>query len=212
MYIGNVGNRETEISQFLQPYIEERFQMSCQWFQLVVEYYGLEVWNELKTVIRTTIKKADLLQKENKKGKGQYFIISFLKSSVYLEKLEWRIDILDEGFYLDNQESEGYYLPRFLQGKYWEDLDFLLDKTRDHVIRLQNYEWIVIKKQYTELFAFLVFQMIHSLIEYIVEEIEESKLLLSDQFKIIYGEYMDRGIVLYEKEKREDEIFFNKNR
>ena len=53
MYLGKVGSRKTEISQFLQPYMEEQFQMSCQWFQGVMEYYGPEVWNELKTAIGT---------------------------------------------------------------------------------------------------------------------------------------------------------------
>lgn len=203
MYMGKVGNRETEIFQFLQPFMEEQFQLSCQWFQYVMEYYGSEVWNELKITIRKLLKKTELLQKEHKKGEVQYFIISFLRCSIYLDKLQWRMDILDDQFYLDDQECEGYYLPVFIQGKYWEDLDFLLEKARDRFIRLQNYEWMEIKEQYTEFYVLFVLQMVDSLIEYIMEEIEENKISLSESFKVICGEYMDRGIILYEREKKE---------
>jgi hypothetical protein len=168
-----------------------------------MEYYGSEVWNELKITIRKLLKKTELLQKEHKKGEVQYFIISFLRCSIYLDKLQWRMDILDDQFYLDDQECEGYYLPVFIQGKYWEDLDFLLEKARDRFIRLQNYEWMEIKEQYTEFYVLFVLQMVDSLIEYIMEEIEENKISLSESFKVICGEYMDRGIILYEREKKE---------
>ena len=198
MYVGKVGSRKTEISQFLQPYMEEQFQMSCQWFQGVMEYYGPEVWNELKTAIGTMLKKVELLQQCHKKGKIQYFIISFLRCSIYLDKLKWRIDALDEGFYLDEEECGGYYLPTFLQGRYWEDTDFLLEKARDHFIRLQYYEWMEIKEEYTELFVLFILQMMDSLKEYIMEEIEKSNISFSHSLKMICGEYMDRGTIFYE--------------
>ena len=55
-----------------------------------------------------------------------------------------------------------------------------------------------IKEEYTELFVLFILQMMDSLKEYIMEEIEKSNISFSHSLKMICGEYMDRGIIFYE--------------
>ena len=44
-----------------------------------------------------------------------------MQYGIYLDNLGMRIDALDDSFYLDEQESEEYYHPVFLQERYIED-------------------------------------------------------------------------------------------
>ena len=202
-----INGREDEIFQFLQPYMQECIKASCQSVQIEMEILGNEIWDELKNVICKILDNVTKMQKQHKKKDIKYFVFSFMRYGIYLNKFELRIDALDESFYLDEQESAGYYSLDFLQNKYLEDYNYLCKKTKEKFIRLQNYELIGIKKWYADFYNSIIFQVIKSLTELIMEVIVESGVGITDDFKIIYGEYMDRAIVLGTKEKYEREIF-----
>ena len=109
-----------------------------------------------------------------------------------------RIDLLDDSFYLDEQETATYYYPDFLQEKYVEDLNVLQKKAGEKFVRLQNYERIDIKREYSGFYQSILFRMIESLTEVILELITDYEVLAKEDFKIIFGEYMDSAKVLHE--------------
>lgn len=204
-------NRRNSILSYLQPYMEESFRKSCISIQNEVEQHANEIWTGLWNHICTCLKHADILQKKQLKGRLQYLVFSFLQYGVYLDSLVIRIDVLDNSFYLDAQESAGYYCPMFLQERYIQDVDLLQKKLSEKFVRLQNYELIDIKKEYVSFYQSILFRMLESLTEVMMESIADSGILKADGFKILFGEYMDNAIVLYE-EKYEDEIFSDRNR
>lgn len=195
-------DRRKQIIQYLQPHMEECFQKSCNLIQIEIEHHSSEIWHKLCSCIYKCLKYADVLQKQQKKGKLQYLVFSFMQYGIYLDNLEMRIDALDDSFYLDEQESEEYYHPAFLQERYIEDLNYLQKKVGEKYIRLQNYELIDIKKEYASFYQSILFRMIESLTAVIMELLAESEALMADGFKIIFGEYMDNAIVLYEGDIR----------
>lgn len=194
-----ISNRKTEISQYLQTYMEECFQSSCQLFQTDMEQHGNRIWDDLKDAINIILQVASQAQKQGQKGDIQYLAFSFLRSSLYVDRLELRIEVLDDGFYLDRQEAAGDYCLTFLQERFLGDLSLLYRKVREKFIRFQNYELSAIKMQYGSYYDAFSYRMIENLRELIVQEVLKSGISITDNFKIIYGEFMDKAVVVYEK-------------
>lgn len=204
-------DRRPEILQFLQPYMEERFQETCRQMQTEIEKNGHAIWNELKETINELLLYVDKMQKQHKKGKIKYFVCSFLRSSIYLERLEFYIHVMDEGFYLDEQETGAYYCPQFIQKPYLEDINYLHEKAAEKFMRMQKYERYDINEEYIEFYDSLMYKMMESVSELIMETIEKSGIPMSEDFKVIYGEYMGNAAILYEKGGCKDEILSDRD-
>lgn len=197
------GIRKNEILNLLQSYAEQTFQTSCEFLQEKIEYNGAEIWAELKACIHKLLLQTGEAQAERGKEQIQYLAFSFLRHSIYFNKLEYRIDVLDNRFYLDEQGLTEYYCPTFLQGRYVEDLEFLSKKAFEKLVRVQTYEITEIKQKYTALYDSIVMQMIENLTGLIMDEITGNGIVITKRFKIIYGEYMDRAVILYDREESE---------
>ena len=194
-------DRREDILQFIRPYMDECFQVSCREIQRKLEEHGYVMWNELREIIQEMLVRTVDMQKRGCKGKIAYFVCSFLQSSVYIRKLMLRIETLDEGFYLDEQEAGEHYFLWLLQDNYQEDLEFLHQKVYEEFIRVQNYELEEVNVAYTEYYDALICKVIQNLSCLIMRTVSESGTCLSDGFQIVYGEYMGSAAVLCTKEK-----------
>ena len=192
-------DRRPEMLEFLQPHMEERIKESCRQIQIEIEKNGHVIWNELKEKIK------ELLYQKNSEIK--YFVCSFLRYSLYLDRLEFYLHVMDEGFYLDEQEMGIYYCPQFLQELYLADLDYLYKKAAGKFMQIQKYELFDIKEEYTKYYYSVMYKMMESVSGLIMEVIEESGIPIADEFKIIYGEYMGNATILYTKGECGDEVF-----
>lgn len=194
-----VNDRRPEMLQFLQPYMEERFKETCEKIQIEIEKNGHAIWNELNEAIDELLLHVDEVQKQHKKGEIKYFVCSFLRYSLYLGRPEFYIHTMDEEFYLDEQETGIYYCPQFLQKPYLEDLDYLYKKVAEKYMRIQNCEILDIGEEYIEFYYSIMYKMMESVSELIIETIEKRGIPIADHFRIIYGEYMESAEVLYTK-------------
>lgn len=188
-----------EISRFLQSYMEECFLKSCQYVQAEMDTYADKTWKELRDTIYGILLEAGILQKQNKKGDIQYLAFHFMQYGMYMDKLEMRIEVLDDRFYLDEEEAAGYYRPAFLLNRYLADLDFLYRKAGESFIRLQDYELEKVKEEYANFFSAILFQMMKGLSGLIMELVKESGIRITDRFMMIYGEYMECAVILCEE-------------
>ncbi len=114
-----------------------------------------------------------------------------------LDRLELRIDALDDGFYLDTQEASAHYHADFLQDRFLQDLIFLYEKAAEKFIRIQHFEQVQIRQNYAEYYDALLFQMIKALTGLILETVEESEVHAAGSLRIICGDYMDHAVILY---------------
>lgn len=201
-----VKDRRKEIFQYLQNDMENCFLQSCQYLQTEVEMQGSRIWKELKDKIIEVIQEAVKAQGQNKKGKIRYLTFNFLKSSLLMDKVEFYIEVLDEGFYLDEYEAAAYYCPSFLQDKFIDDLSYLYRIVRGKFIRLQSHELTAIKEQYAGYYFSVVYKLVQNLLGQITDEIVKSGIGISECFMIIFGEYMEQAAIVYTKEKCKDEI------
>lgn len=204
--VEKMKDRRKEICQYLHNYMEACFLQSCQLIQTEMEMCGSQIWNELKGKIFEIMKVTYKEQEQGKKGKMKYLVFSFLKSSILMDKVEFYIEALDEGFYLDEQEASAYYCPSFLQDKFTDDLSYLYQKVKEKFIRLQSYELTTIKEQYAEYYFSIVYNLIRNLSGQIANEIKKSGIGISECFTLTFGEYMGRTAIVYAKEKHGDEL------
>lgn len=198
-----IVERKKDMIQWIQPYIEEHFSDSCRMIQEELEAHGDMIWNELRGIMCEILTRVERLQKQHIKSGVKYFVFSLLNCSIYLGKIELRIDALDDSFYLDEQEVAGYYYPQFLQDKYWKGLERLYQKVTEKFVRIQNYELQDINVVYAQYYSSIMFRMLESLGSLIMKTIIESGVSIAEDLKILYGQYMDKAAVVYKGYERQ---------
>ena len=66
-------------------------------------------------------------------------------------------------------------------------------------MRIQAHELFDVNEEYIKFYYSVMYKMLGSVSELIMETIEKSGILIADDLKIIYGEYMDKATILYTK-------------
>ena len=180
--------------------MEERIQETCTEIEKMLEKQGTSMWKELRSAVQEILARTADGQEQKRKGKAAYLVCSFLQRSVYLNKLLLRLEIMDEGFYLDDVETAGYYRLWMLEERFLEDLEFLHQKLNKEWIRVQNHELDEVDREYAEYYNAIVGMIVQSMGSLLMEAAEGSEVQLADTFQIIYGQYMGDAEVVYEKE------------
>ena len=205
-----IHQQRPEIIQFLQNNMEELFQNSCEKIQTELNINAEKIWNDFQSPINKCLNKAKELQHQNQKGSIQYLVFSIMQYGLCFDRIELRIDTLDDGFYLDMQEASAQYYADFLQDFFRKDLAYLYKKASEQFVRIQHYEQVQIKKKYAEYYYSLLFHMVKELIDLVYENVLDSGISITDRFKIIFGEYMDNAVILHDEEA-DNEILLNRD-
>ena len=77
---------------------------------------------------------------------------------------------------------------------------FLHQKVSEKFIRVQNYELDEVSKVYSEYYNALMYRIMKSIGSLIMRTVSESGAGLSDNFQIMYGEYMGSVAVIHVSE------------
>lgn len=191
------SDRRDAMISAMHSCMEHIFLESCRQIQAELNENGETVWEELETALWDVLNQAVKAKDKGRKGDIHYLAFSFLKSGIYLDRLEWHINALDDGFYLDETETAGYYTPAFLNFSYVKDLEELRKALGKEFIRIQNFEWDRVKEVYAGYYDAFMFSMVESLKERIAEEMADSGMT-ADGCRLIYGEYMDKAEIICE--------------
>ncbi len=192
-----VQPQRTELYTYLYTYMEELFQDSCRAVQTILDTDSGKIWKNFQAAVRECLEKTRIFQQQKQKGILHYLAFSPMQYAPFLDRLELRIDALDDGFYLDTQEASAHYHADFLQDRFLQDLIFLYEKAAEKFIRIQYFEQIQIRQNYAEYYDALLFQMIKALTGLILETVEESEVHAAGSLRIICGDYMDHAVILY---------------
>jgi len=176
--------------------MEELFQDSCRAVQTILDIDSGKIWKNFQAAVRECLEKTRIFQQQKQKGILHYLVFSPMQYAPFLDRLELRIDALDDGFYLDTQEASAHYHADFLQDRFLQDLAFLYEKAAEKFIRIQYFEQIQIRQNYAEYYDALLFQMIKALTGLILETVEESEVHAAGSLRIICGDYMDHAVIL----------------
>ena len=105
-----------------------------------MEEKGYREWESLEVCLSKVAHQVKQLQEDGKKGMIQYVVFSYMSVSLPLNKIEIKIDLMDEDFYLDVQECTEYYSSEILQKRYIEDVRYLYREAEKRFIRIQFHE------------------------------------------------------------------------
>lgn len=192
------NRRKEQMVEALKPFMSELFSNSCMELQKIFEKIGHQEWDRFEKVLKEVLAIGKRMQEEEDKGKIHYLIFSFLQYGSRNRRFEIRIDLLDQGFYLDERECSGYFHPEILQKKYIEDAAVLQQELSRRFIRLQKYEIQQIEVVYARHYQYICGLMLKSMSEHIMELLSQSELSTSDDVVFLYGEYMDKAVTLYQ--------------
>lgn len=195
-----INDRKEKIFEYIQSYMEECFYESCQIIQSEIECNAAKIWHEHRCKLIELLKNVDTMQRQQKKGDLQYLVFNFLKCSIYSNQLELYLDALDSGFYLDVQETSVLYKLTFLKNNFLKDLEFINKKAAEEFVRLQSHELFEVREQYADFYSALICKIIESQKNMIMEVVIESGIGITNNFQILYGEYMGNAATLYKKE------------
>ena len=112
------NRRKEQMVEALKPFMSELFSNSCMELQKIFEKIGHQEWDRFEKVLKEVLAIGKRMQEEEDKGKIHYVIFSFLQYGSRNRRFEIRIDLLDQGFYLDERECScqtADYLGRFPQ-------------------------------------------------------------------------------------------------
>ena len=90
--------------------------------------------------------------------------------------------------------------------------EYFHDRIVTEFKRSQEYEMQDVDVEYSKLYDAVIYKMIESMSELIMKTIQKSGVYLTEDFKMIYGEYTDRAVILNTEWKDDDEIFSDRNR
>ena len=110
--------KRTEMIPYLQDTMEETFQCTCREIQTVLDTDACRIWRGFHDAVCECLETAGALQRQNQKGRLGYLAFSMMRHALWLDRLELRIDALDDGFYMDTAEASAYYHADFLQDRF----------------------------------------------------------------------------------------------
>ena len=181
--VKQINDRRNDMRQYLQKEMEKSFRRVCDEFQSEIERDGGKIWNEIKEILDEVSEKIVMGQREGKKGKIKYLSFNFLQLSSYTNKLQWYITAFDENFYIDEQDVGIYYSPIYLNEKYLHELEYMNKILRQKYIRIQNYEWDIIKRVYAVYYDSIMQVLLENLLEMMREYLATSDICKA---KILY--------------------------
>ena len=180
--------------------MEETFQCACSEIRTALDTDACVIWRGLRDAVCGCLETAGALQRQGQKGRLKYLAFSMMQHALWMDRLELRIDALDDSFYLDTAEASAHYHADFLQDRFRKDLASLYEKARTHFVRIQDNELDRIRQEYAGYYYSMLFSMTGSLTGLIRETVEGSGIETANGFQIICGDYMDKAAVLYREE------------
>jgi hypothetical protein len=151
------------------------------------------------------LQKGIALQKTGKFGEVAYLAISVLRTFVMDERYQLRLDLYDPSYFLSKVECSAYLDVEYIFKYIGSDINDLVADLKECGGKYNSIEVDVLKKDYIDAYAAVAQTFIAQNIPAILGLKEYDLLKKTLDFKIIYGEYLDRTVTLYAAAATENE-------
>ncbi|WP_252244582.1 MULTISPECIES: hypothetical protein [unclassified Clostridium] len=140
------------------------------------------------------------MQKNNLKGKVTYIYFSLLRTSIIEAKGEFRIDLYDENWFLDKQESSISIKLDFLYSSLFEMKSNLKSRKIEYgrTITDMDIEHIILDE--ADKYHILAVEFLKELVSKFIESDSYKEMKKSSNIKILAGELMDSSEIIYEND------------
>lgn len=187
----------TEVLLLVEPYLKkvdiENFKKIDEMYLAKSEIFTVPFYDILDKVFRKTIEK----QKSNEKDSIAYIYFSVLYSNILMEKHALRIDLYDKNNVCDSVEITDEWKPNYIFDMYSDAMSQIAKILSSNYVYIEPFELKKLYKSYVMNYYLLALVLLKRMLPQI-QQMESYKLMNKEsKVKIVYGEYMDRGEIIY---------------
>ncbi|WP_271814574.1 hypothetical protein [Clostridium beijerinckii] len=142
-------------------------------------------------------KKATELQKNKVKGEIKYIYFSLLRTKILEYKGEYRVDLYDENWFLDKQETSANLDLNFLYVPLFDFIRELKEKKKMYGRTITDMDVENIMLGEVNKFHVLAVEFLKNIVEKFVTTPTYDEMEKADDIKILAGEYMDEAEIIY---------------
>lgn len=161
---------------------------------LMKEYKENEeaILQNFQNVLEKLYRTAAEMQIGGSKGAVAYLGICYCLSSAYTGNYEFRLDMYDKEFYLDENESCVYWMPDFINTYLERDIAYFRKTIKEKVPRVKEYEERQFIIGYMRNYMYIVLEFLRQKLYGTLEKIEKGDIRTSEDFTVFFGEYMGK--------------------
>ena len=200
--IGYKLNRDEsrkKVEKFYQDYIKNK------WIEIFVEL-DKEYQKNLNVIINDVVRdfskvcqRVIELQKRNEKEKEKYIYFSFLRTNILADNGDFRVDIYDENWFLDNKQCSGSIDMSFVFKYLFNFIEEIKKNSLENKISMSDIELEKIKLEESERYKILAIEYLKTIVLKMVEDEKYKQMIKDENIYIIAGEYMDECQLIYPK-------------
>lgn len=200
--IGYKLNRDEsrkKVEKFYQDYIKNK------WIEIFVEL-DKEYQKNLNVIINDVVRdfskvcqRVIELQKRNEKEKVKYIYFSFLRTNILADNGDFRVDIYDENWFLDNKQCSGSIDMSFVFKYLFNFIEKIKKNSLENKISMSDIELEKIKLEESERYKILAIEYLKTIVLKMVEDEKYKQMIKDENIYIIAGEYMDECQLIYPK-------------
>jgi len=192
-------DRRDEILAFIQPEMEKQFTVRSKailaWCEKNAEQFVAEC---LAPFVELFARCTDLQSREEK-GEIHYLCISHLLSSILTDSYQFRLDLYDDRFLLDEDAVTEYWTVPYVFASFNDDLTALQNIIRKKFIRLAPFEMEHIRIAYAEYHFALIASLLKDLAGYI--GVLGEPIQKAEEYKVLFGELWGECFTIFPAEE-----------
>lgn len=139
---------------------------------------------------------AEEIQANGKKEALSYLGICYCLSSAYTGNYEFRLDVYDKEFYLDEKECCVYWKPDFINTYLERDVEYFRKAIKEKIPRVREYEERQFIVGYMRNYMYIVLEFLKQKLPEVLGRIKKDNVKISEDFKVFFGEYMGKCIIV----------------
>lgn len=137
-------------------------------------------------------------EQENKqRGKVAFLNFNYLRWAILQERLEVQFTAYEKEYYLAPVIAWNVWIPKRLNLYFQEDLKQVNIMAKSKLIGYSFLDYEKIREEYSNLYYFLIGQYCKNMAETVAAMESYQELDKTEDCKIVFGGYMDQGIVIY---------------
>lgn len=183
-------------SKLMEPVLHNRLKE--------IQIYFLEnrdtIIMNFKKSVEMICSEADCLQRIGKKEPIQFFSISYLQRCIFTKKYEVRLDLYNKDFYLDKCRIVQYWDMNFLFQFFEKDMIHFKKNIGAEIFQLKDYE----EKEFALWYITHYYKIAELFFRVHITDIINNKFFQAieknENFKVVFGGYMDEQIIIHQKE------------
>jgi len=195
-------DRKEELEKMADKHLRDRYSSNIS---LIKEYYRMHRDQIQQQYLDKISEGLELCERQNKKL--VYIVNSMLYSSNLTKSYELQIAFFDEKMYFDESPVYIYWSPEFIFSQLESDMDFFKKKASQKVVRIKAQETDNIFNKYILNYYFQVVILLKNIVPDVLEKEFKRYNWLSEDIMVLFGRYMERPMLIYQRRVDENEIF-----